>query len=198
MLIIRASHVFADVSDDQKIIKFFQTRFEFDGAAEKGSTVSEIFSGTDIDRMGLRSLVQLDLRMKDLWGNRDYIFGYGALRDGSIVMAAWKNRVDAQNIALKELSGIYTDERLAVVQDDKGLTRWRKAREEVAGAFINVRKSEARVSHVFPFSTAESVATTGRESLSQLVLSDRPIVVRFLPRQTPQKLRNLLTALPER
>ncbi len=198
LLLIKATHAFGYSSSDERVIDFVRSKFSSTGTGGPSVGQEPLLSDSDSESAALRALVQMDFQLKDLWGNRDYIFGYGSLRDGSIVMAAWKNRKESQNISLKELSGIYTDERLAVVQDDKGLSRWRRVREEVAGAFINVRKSEGRVAHVFPFSTSENLASTGRESINQLVLADRPIVIRFLPLQNSSRLRDSLAALPER
>ncbi len=126
---------------------------------------------------------------RDLWGNRDYIFGYGAMRDGSLLMVAWKNSKSAPTISLKEVSSIYTEERLAAVTDDSGLKRWRKVREEVAGAFIAARKSEAAFVPLYPTKLDQ---TTGRDSLKDLLVSDRPLAVRFLMERKVNNLKGLV------
>lgn len=177
-----------DRSNDQKVIEFFQSQF---------SSKENSLTAAELDQMGLKNLLAMNFQPKDLWGNRDYIFGYGSLRDGSLVMVAWKNNSEASKLNLKELSGIYTDERLASVQDDKGLGRWRKMREEVAGAFISVRKNESRVSFIYPYLSPESLSETGRITLNKMTLDKQPLVVRFHV-GTSQRIKSLVGALPDR
>lgn len=126
----------------------------------------------------LRSLVG-DFRPKDIWGNRAYVFGYGLTSDGSTLLFAWKNSSDSPDIGLKELSGIYEDERMSDIETASDMKKWKKMREIVAGAFINLRKSEAKIQSIYPYE-----ASLRASRIHDLVLTDSPLVIKFV--KTPE------------
>lgn len=150
----------------------------FDENTSKSAAISEeLLQTSKREFESLTELQHLHFQPKDIWGNREYVFGYGLLEDGSTVLFAWKNEVESPSLNLKDLSGIYEDDRLSSVQDEKDLKRWKKMRELVAGAFIGVRKSDLRYSSLYP--PRDIGGKTGRASLEDLVLDHEPVVIKF-------------------
>jgi len=184
--------LYATSDDSQQVVKFLRSFFDEDTGAPL-SLSEAIVENKSPKLSSLLELSQSKFHPKDIWGNRDYVFGYGLLADGSTILFAWKNNEDSPSIALKELCGIYEDERMASIQDEQDLKRWKKMREIVAGAFIGVRKSESSFISLYP--SQDGSLKTGRASLTDLVVDRSPLVVRFSAIHSDTKTKNLLSSV---
>ncbi len=169
--------------DDDLSIKFLRAFFDEDSSKPAKIWSKEL--ANKVEFSNLKSLVG-KFKPKDIWGNRDFIFGYGTQTDGSLIMFAWHNSEDAEKINLKDLSGIYTDERMAQIQDEADLKKWKKMRELVAGAFIALRRGESTCSYLLP-KTKQDEKVAGRQGISSLVLDSQPIVIRFASVNAPKR-----------
>lgn len=192
LIIVSGSASLAGGSDSVDVIQLVRSFFDEDSS--RPSEVSKaIFEKNNSQFAGLQDLVRLHFQPKDIWGNRDYVFGYGLLEDGSTVLFAWKTSSESPKISLKELSGIYEDDRMASIQDESDLKKWKRMREIVAGSFVGLRKAELKFDSLYP--PSEVQGRTGRESLADMFVDREPIVARFSAVNIPPKAKPLLGTL---
>lgn len=167
----------------ERVIQVIRSFFEENGVKQAAESDHEL----------LGQLTQMHFAPKDLWGNRDYVFGYGLLDDGSTLLFGWRINGDAPRISLKDLSSIYEDERMTSIQDESDLKKWKRMREVVAGSFIGARKSDLKVTSLYPPNLVTD--KSGREAISELFIDSRPLVARFSPASPVTKTKTILGSL---
>jgi hypothetical protein len=194
IILISGSGAVAADSQSTDVIQFI--RAFFDEESSKPAEVAKVLEGKNKSSFAeLNELIRLHFQPKDIWGNREYVFGYGILEDQSTVLFAWKTNADSPKMSLKELSGIYEDDRMASIQDEKDLKRWKRMREIVAGSFVGLRKQELKLTPLYPVKDGEL-----KSSASELYVTEQPMVVRFSSAVAPKTKTALsnLVAIPTR
>ena len=195
IMLTMAGEVRADSSDEA--IRFVRAFFDID--QKKPQNILEEWKKKNDRTLNLLSdLSSSKFQPKEIWANRDYVFGFGTASEGSTIVFAWKNREDALDISMKDLSGIYLDERMNEVTDEKDLKKWKKMRDLVVGALIDLRKGESHSFSIFPVSE-KLENKSGREALDLLTVQDRPLIVKIRPVNNRSLVHpKVLASLPAR
>jgi len=128
----------------------------------------------------LYSFISSGMKSNDLWGDRNYVFGYANLKNGTFLIFAWKNDLSARDISMDQLGGIYSDERLASVQDAKALNDWKVKRASVIGSFLEIKRGGMKFATVYPNGKTGHYVT-GRSEFETLTVKNHPLVIRIVP-----------------